>query len=195
MPGMWRVQQWLGWPTGDLVAAVAVDVRTATLVALRDRPLRVVATGTTSLEPGEVRDDGIRLVGSVAARLDQLREDLRLPRGTRLVSVQRGIAAPGPGEDDGEATVVRRSDRLAFEQAAHAAGFRPLGVVTTHTLAARAAAVPPVRVTRRLRTEGADLLIAAGVDALAGWVARAGEIEAPVGTEWQLETIGSPSWS
>lgn len=195
MSAMWRMRQWLGWPSGGLVAAVHLDARAATLVAMRDRPLRVVASGATSLEPGDVRDDGIRLVGAVAQRVDQLREDLQLPRGTALVGVQSGIARSGQPDQIGDDAVVRRSDRVSLEQAAQAAGFRPLGVVTSQTLALRVPALPRVRTPRRLRSSVTDVMIAAGLDALTGSLTHPGEVAAPTLGNWNLETIGSPAWS
>jgi hypothetical protein len=173
MAGGWRARQWLGRPTGTLMAALLPQPAAMSLVAVRSQPLRVVVVAAAGLAHGDVRGTRIRLVGAVAQSLAELRRRAALPAGTPLVGLLDAVPEPGAVPGRTAATVgqiprIVRSERLAFEATAREAGFAPYGVLSKPDAVSRGPATPPVVWPRALRParSASELLVTAAVAAL-----------------------------
>lgn len=200
MKAMWHAAQWLGWPPGELVAAMSATPRRLSVLALRSDPLRVVAGGTVELAPGDVRGTQIRLVGVVAEALSGLRVAMRLPAGTRLVGLLDAAAGEGGTtslEFAPDAVTIGRRERQSFERTAQEAGFLPVGVAPVPAARLRASANPELPTGRHHLPPDHAALVAAAMSALRGGLGFAVEEAGDAGSSrgWHVESIGGPSWS
>lgn len=203
----WRARQWLGRPTGMLMAAVLPQPRQISIVAVRTDPLRVVVAAQAPLAHGDVRGTRIRLVSAVADALADLRRTAQLEIATPLVGLLD--ARPDPGAVPGrtaragdQVPHIFGSERLAYERAAREAGFTPVGVLAIPDAVTRQPATPTVldssarRAGGRDLPAGADLLVTAAVAALRGELRRdqpeADEVEGPV--DWAVESVAGAAW-
>lgn len=200
MVGIWRATQWLGWPRGELVAAMLAAPRRLSVLALRSDPMRVVAGATVELAPGDVRGTQIRLVGVVAEALSGLRVGMHLPAGTGLIGLLD--AAPARHRAVGvdaapEEAPINRRERMSFERTAQEAGFLPLGIAPVPAARLRACANPEMPTGRQHLPPEHDLLAAAAMSGLSGGVRFA--VNETNDTEpsrsWHVESIAGPSWS
>ncbi len=98
------------------VAGLHITSEHITLVALRDRPLRLVAIGRSPIDGAAVVDDQIRLVKKVGADLQRLAERLRLKPDTPTIAAVEPLANSLTLWDDGPGVLTYGVAESTFER-------------------------------------------------------------------------------